>query len=77
MSDAFKRHVKITRINVIIVIIKITCCMFEQAWCAEGPSDHVRSLAGHLLRRLSDSCETGTCVMTHLEVSRTVFRLVQ
>lgn len=35
-----------------------------QAGRAEGPSDHVRGLAGHLLHCMPHTCQTGMCVLT-------------
>lgn len=39
-------------------------CMHLQAGSAEGPSDHVRGLARHLLHRVPHTGQTGMCVLS-------------
>lgn len=45
------------------IAVNMFICVIPQAWCAKGPSDHVRSLAGHLLHCMPHTCETGMCVL--------------
>lgn len=45
-----------------------------QAGRAEGPSDHVRGLAGHLLHSMPYTCQTGMCVMTNIHASFLLFQ---
>ncbi len=41
--------------------LALNLCHFQQAGGAEGSSDHVRGLAGHLLHRLPHTGQTGVC----------------
>lgn len=45
-----------------------------QAGRAEGPSDHVRRLAGHLLHCMPYTCETGMCLMADVHASFLLFQ---
>lgn len=45
-----------------------------QAGRAEGPSDHVRRLAGHLLHCMPYTCKTGMCLMADVHASFPLFQ---